>query len=524
MVSVIIPVFETEEFIEQCLDSVIAQTFDDLEIIIIMGDSNDKCPEICNRFAQIDNRIRIVRQKKSGAGDARNQGVAEAKGEYICFVDADDWVEPDYVEKMFDKMVSDNVDIVECDFYWEENGCEHIGGNSPYARIGLDFIRKLAAPACWKQMYRKSFWDREKLCFSNTVAEDLFLYSIMYRVCDGYFFLGEPLYHYRIRNGSFTDSAQKDVEKYKELFSVFEMLSNEYKKREFSNSAFEELYRELTPHANMRFRAIVPHVDDKTAEQLKRYGASFFRSAFSQEINSLNMRVVAMGGYSLGRISNYITAADIGNVRFSFSSIISIMSDKNEKHKPMACNDYRQKMLDKDFQGTLKSSILQSPPDLLLIDLVEERYDILECNGCYYTYSDALDGLQNDLSGFRIISRMSDECEKIWEESCDCFIDLIGELDERCKVVLVEDYLSENAGNIYNKYKKFDKDVSEINKKLSRYYKYLENRSDRIDMIRFMDIPDHLKYTDEAFKYGVLPEHYNEYYFSYVADRVMDLL
>ena len=427
-------------------------------------------------------------------------------------------------EKMLDKMVSDNADIVECDFYWEENGCEHIGGNSPYVRIGLDFIRKLAAPACWKQMYRKSFWDREKLCFSNTVSEDLFLYSIMYRVCDSYFFLGEPLYHYRIRNGSFTDSAQKDVEKFKELFSVFEMLSNEYKEREFSNSAFEELYRELTPHANMRFRAIVPHVDDKTAEQLKRYGASFFRSAFSHEINSLNRRVVAMGGYSLGRISNYITAADIGNVRFSFSSIISIMSDKNEKHKPIACNEYRQRMVEKDFQGSLISDVRRQPPDLLLIDLLEERFDIMECNGCYYTYSDGLDLSRNDFSEFNIISRNSEECEKLWKESCDRFINVINELDDSCKVVLVENYLSERIGNIYNQDKKHKDDVSVINKMLSDYYKYLEDRSDRINIIRFADIPDHLKYTDELFKYGVVPEHYNEYYFSFVADRIMDYL
>lgn len=524
MVSIIIPVYETEYYLKQCLNSVVNQTYKDVEIILVVGSSSDNSISICEDYLRSDERILILYQKEKGAGAARNQGVSVAHGEFFCFVDSDDWIEPDFVEKLLNEMKKKEADIVECDYFWGENGTERIGGNSLYESIDPKLLRVLAAPACWKQMYRTDFWERESLQFANTVAEDLFLYSDMYRICGRSTFLRKPLYHYRIRSGSFTDSATKDQKKYVELLSLFRMIVERYRKRGYKLSAFEELKRQITPHATIRYRTIASRVENETAKKLWTMSNEFFIESFGTSANPFNRRVMALGGYNLGRISNYFSADKISNIRFSFSSLISVMSEKKEDVNVNCENDYRLNMVKKDVFGTLVKGIENFKPDLLLIDLIEERFDIIKHNDCYYTYSDAFMDSQHDLTDYKIISRMSAACDALWEKSCDEFVELIEQLDDTCNVVLVENYLSEFVGNIYKREYAFEHLVRELNDKLRKYYYYLEEKCKRIRVIKWDDIPETFKYTDEAFEHGIKPEHLNQYYYGIVANMILDCL
>ena len=99
-ISVIIPVYNSEKFLKKCLDSIINQTLNDIEIICIDDGSTDKSLRILNNFADKDNRITIINQKNSGPSAARNKGIENAKGEYIGFVDSDDWIDLDFYEKL----------------------------------------------------------------------------------------------------------------------------------------------------------------------------------------------------------------------------------------------------------------------------------------------------------------------------------------------------------------------------------------------------------------------------------------
>lgn len=524
MVSIIIPVYETESFLNKCIDSVLSQTCKDIEIVFVIASGRDNSEVICEEYSKIDSRIRIVNQIGNGAGNARNQGVSIAQGEFICFVDSDDWVEPDFVEKLLGELQRSESDIVECDYFWGENGVERIGGNSPYNRIDPNLLRVCAAPACWKQMYRKDFLEKKHLQFANTVAEDLFLYSDMYRVCKKSAFIEEPLYHYRIRSGSFTDSATKDAYKYKELISLFGMIVERYRKRNYELTAFEELKRQITPHATIRYRKIASRTKKDTAQELWNQSNKFFSEIFENPANPFSRKVIAVGGYNLGRISNYFSADKISNIRFSFSSLISAMSQKDDNISVSCENEYRQNMILKDIGGVFVKSIESFNPDLLLIDFLEERFDIIIHNDCYYTYSDAFMDSQHNLKEFNVISRMSANCDILWERSCNSFVELIERLDERCDVVLVENYLSEGIGNIYKRDDTFNHRVRELNSKLKKYYCYLEEKCKRIKVIRWNEIPDILKYTDEQFEHGVKPEHLNQYYYSYVANCIFDLL
>lgn len=120
MISVIIPVYNVEPYIKRCLDSVIGQTYGNLEIILIDDGSPDNCGKICDEYARTDKRITVVHKKNGGVGAARNTGIDRATGKWLTFVDPDDWLELDYYEKMMDMMEGKDVDVFSNGGYFAE--------------------------------------------------------------------------------------------------------------------------------------------------------------------------------------------------------------------------------------------------------------------------------------------------------------------------------------------------------------------------------------------------------------------
>lgn len=111
LISVIIPAYQSEKTIKRCLDSILAQSFKNFEILVVLQDSGDKTKEIINSYT--NKNIKIIEQKiKNGAGGARNIGIKEAQGKYICFVESDDYVEPNFIEKLYSAFDDDKIDIV----------------------------------------------------------------------------------------------------------------------------------------------------------------------------------------------------------------------------------------------------------------------------------------------------------------------------------------------------------------------------------------------------------------------------
>ena len=116
LVSMIIPVYEVEAYLGECLETVLNQTYKNLEIILIDDESPDRCPEICDQYAQKDERIKVIHQKNGGAANARNHGLDMATGEYICFIDSDDKIENNYVEKLLGAIKENKAEVVVCSF------------------------------------------------------------------------------------------------------------------------------------------------------------------------------------------------------------------------------------------------------------------------------------------------------------------------------------------------------------------------------------------------------------------------
>ena len=118
MVSVIIPVYNVEKYLEKCLDSVLSQTFKNLEIILVDDGSTDGSSKIIDTYSLKDSRIKVIHKENGGVSSARNKGLEVATGEYVCFIDSDDIIEENFIEELFNELISSNSDISMCPIRW----------------------------------------------------------------------------------------------------------------------------------------------------------------------------------------------------------------------------------------------------------------------------------------------------------------------------------------------------------------------------------------------------------------------
>lgn len=122
LISIIVPIYNAENYLKQCIGSILSQTYTDFELILVNDGSTDNSFEICNRYEKIDDRVHVITKTNSGVSDARNQGLEFASGEFICFVDADDRIKEDFVEVLYRELLCDDVDVVFCGFQYDYDG------------------------------------------------------------------------------------------------------------------------------------------------------------------------------------------------------------------------------------------------------------------------------------------------------------------------------------------------------------------------------------------------------------------
>ena len=114
LISIIVPVYCVEEWLDRCISSIVSQTYTNLQIILVDDDSPDRCPEICEKWASIDSRIQVIHKKNEGVSVARNVGLENATGDYISFVDSDDWIDASFYEILLNTLLQNDLDIIEC--------------------------------------------------------------------------------------------------------------------------------------------------------------------------------------------------------------------------------------------------------------------------------------------------------------------------------------------------------------------------------------------------------------------------
>lgn len=193
-VSIIIPVYNTSQYLPECLDSLINQTLKDIEIICIDDGSNDSSPEILNKYAKKDDRIKVIQQKNQGQSVARNRGLLEAKGEYVGFLDSDDYADVTMFEKLYNDAKSKNSDISMCSICVLNEKTGVSTTSDPYMNLDLfdesfedkafthkqthDFIFRICVTP-WNKIYKKSFLSENNISFPQNLnyEDNVFFYE-----------------------------------------------------------------------------------------------------------------------------------------------------------------------------------------------------------------------------------------------------------------------------------------------------------------------------------------------------------
>ncbi len=210
LVSVIIPVYKVESFLDECVKSVTEQQYKNLEIILVNDGSPDNCPIMCDRWAERDKRIKVIHKSNGGLSDARNAGIQMAKGDFIAFVDSDDWIAPNMYQIMMDTIEKENADICACGIvvsYPERENALSIPAVVGDSKKILELIyNDTQYPvAAWNKLYRRECW--EDLRFpTGKICEDAFTTYLLVDHAKKIVQISEPLYYYRIRSNSIMTS------------------------------------------------------------------------------------------------------------------------------------------------------------------------------------------------------------------------------------------------------------------------------------------------------------------------------
>lgn len=217
LVSIIIPIYKVEKYICKCIESVINQTYKNLEIILVDDGSPDNCPLICDEYAKKDGRIVVKHKKNGGLSDARNTGLDIANGEYLFFLDSDDYIAEDAIEKLYRILTETNSDLAICNYeYVSESGILDILIDSPIKNEVMDrdlLFTKLTEQrnwfyvVAWNKLYKKSLFNNLRFPVGQ-VNEDEFIVHKVFLKCKQGVSITDKLYFYLKREGSITTSAK----------------------------------------------------------------------------------------------------------------------------------------------------------------------------------------------------------------------------------------------------------------------------------------------------------------------------
>lgn len=178
-ISVIVPIYKAEKYLHKCVDSLLAQTFTDFEILLIDDGSPDKSGEICDDYALKDNRIRVFHKENGGVSSARQCGLDNARGEYTIHADPDDWVEANMLEELYAKAKEEDADMVICDFYFNSKTSQKYCLQSPSSLDHNTVMNELFQHlhgSTWNKLIRKSSYQNYNIRFDYSLSfcEDLF--------------------------------------------------------------------------------------------------------------------------------------------------------------------------------------------------------------------------------------------------------------------------------------------------------------------------------------------------------------
>ncbi|MGL5568829.1 MAG: glycosyltransferase family 2 protein [Cetobacterium sp.] len=218
-ISIVVPVYNVEKYLKRCIDSILAQTFKEFELIIINDGASDNSSKILDEYSKIDERIKVIHKKNEGCSAARNDGIKLSKAEYIGFVDGDDYIEPKMYEKLYNQIKkNENVDMIECG----------VKINNLLTKEKEIILPKVYSSAVWSKLFKLKIIKKYNIYFPmNTyMGEDLAFIEKYVFVSKDIFYVKEALYNYHLNEGSVSINFKKRIEIYKSLDDIIKFKKN----------------------------------------------------------------------------------------------------------------------------------------------------------------------------------------------------------------------------------------------------------------------------------------------------------
>ncbi|MFR1646996.1 MAG: glycosyltransferase family 2 protein [Clostridia bacterium] len=237
-VSVIVPIYNVEKYLEKCINSLLSQTLEDIQIILVNDGSKDNSGNIAKEYEKNNkDRVIYVEKENGGLSDARNYGLKYATGDFIAFLDSDDYIEKNAYEEMYNKAIEENADYIECDFIWEFHNKIRVDKQYPYKnkKEMLSFVRVVA----WNKLIKRQLITDNNLEFPKGLRyEDVeFTYKLIPFI-NKFVYVDKPFIHYVQREGSI---ANVQNERTAEIFTVLDNVIEFYKE----NNIYDEYRDEL---------------------------------------------------------------------------------------------------------------------------------------------------------------------------------------------------------------------------------------------------------------------------------------
>lgn len=234
LISVIVPVYNVESFLPRCVDSIRSQSYKNLEIILIDDGSTDSSGKLCDNFQNLDSRIHVIHQENGGLSAARNTGLEFCKGEYLSFVDSDDYIDPEYIATLYSAV--DDVDYVACGYTYRDLAGKLLSNLHPSVEICLSGEQTLIghysgensflginSVYVWGRLYKRALWNQIRFP-QGLFFEDLFLMPHILEKCERVKFLPYCGYNYQCNPSSITNSRSNEHRKkcYLDSLAIFE--------------------------------------------------------------------------------------------------------------------------------------------------------------------------------------------------------------------------------------------------------------------------------------------------------------
>lgn len=292
MISIIVPIYNVEKYLSRCIDSILNQSFTDLEIILVNDGSTDNCGKICDEYKLIDDRIKVIHKINGGLSDARNVGIAVAKGKYIMFVDSDDFIDSNMCKILLEQMKLYNVDIVSCNFFFSyNNGIKKINNQSIKTLTVLNNLEMIKKYFCnysvdlnvvWNKLYKKELFTKYNIVFpKGYIHEDNFIIYKLYYKSKKICIMNDILYFYEQRNNSIAKNISS-----KNIFSQLECIKD--------YSLFAKEHNDIKKYLNIGCRSLYLNciniiIKNKKLRYLKKNIDYVGKNIFSRDIFGSNV-------------------------------------------------------------------------------------------------------------------------------------------------------------------------------------------------------------------------------------------